>query len=60
MKLIIRWLAFTWAFGALACLMFFGLVKSPQSDSAKLLQVLINVGIGVIAALLAIASREPK
>lgn len=55
---IIHTVSLVWALGSLVVLIIFGMTPSPLVDSAKLVHVQLNIGIGVIAALLAIATRE--
>lgn len=55
---IIRGVALAWGCGTLIVLAMFGSFESSLPDTVKLVRVLISIGIGVIASLLAIATKE--
>jgi len=54
---MLRFLGFLWAFGSIILLMLFGTISSPLTDAKQLQAVIVNIGIGTISALIAIAAR---
>ena len=51
-----------WALGAIVLMMLFSVIPADPklTPDGELNMIVRNVGIGIIAALLAIAYREPK